>query len=78
MNALDYYNNPIIVSQIAKQTRGIRNTQDSEDCQQEIWAELYDYMPLDDEEAIRLIERVGRKFRRDVQKLAENEVRLDD
>ena len=76
MNALDYYNNPEIISAIERQTRSIANEQDIEDCRQEIFAELYDFMPLDDEESIKLIERVGRKFRRTVQKIAEHEISL--
>jgi hypothetical protein len=78
LNALDYYNNPIIISAIGKQTRSIKNDQDIEDCRQEIFAELYDFMPLDDDESLKLIERVGRKFRRNVQKSAENEISLSD
>ncbi len=77
MNALDYYKNPIIISQIEKQTRSIKNGQDVEDCRQEIFAELYDFMPSEDE-ALELIERVGRKFRRNVQRIAEHEVSFDD
>ena len=73
MNALDYYNNPIIRSNIEKQTRGIKNSHDAEDCRQEIFAELYDFMPLDEDESIRLIERVGRKFRRCVQSVSVHE-----
>jgi hypothetical protein len=74
LNTLDYYNNPKIVSQIDKQIISIKNYQDKEDCRQEIFAELYDFMPLDEEEAIRLIERVGRKFRRNVSAIYENEM----
>jgi hypothetical protein len=35
-------------------------------------------MPLDDDESLKLIERVGRKFKRNVQKSAENEISLSD
>jgi hypothetical protein len=78
LNALDYYNNPQITAQIEKQVRSIKNRQDVEDCRQEIFAELYDYMPLDSVSAIRLIERVGRKFRRNAQTIAEKEINLED
>jgi hypothetical protein len=76
VNTLDYYNNPKIVSQIKKQILSIKNAQDKEDCRQEIFAELYDFMPLDEEETVNLIERVGRKFRRGIQCIAENETGL--
>jgi hypothetical protein len=63
-NKLDYYKNPDILKAISFQTKRIRHAIDAEDCQQEIFAELYDYMPLETEEAIRIVNRVGAKFRR--------------
>jgi hypothetical protein len=78
VNALDYYNNPILTAYIKSELRHITNNEDREDCQQEIFAELYDFMPLDENDAKRLIKRVCVKFERGIRKLVENEVGLDD
>lgn len=64
MNALDYYENPEIVSYLSRELRYISNREDREDCQQEVWVELYNFMPLDTVEAKRLIKRVCEKFKR--------------
>ena len=64
MSAFDYYQNPIIVAKIQSHLRRIKNRRDTEDCQQEIFAELYDFAPISESEALRIVERVGRKFRR--------------
>ena len=63
-NILDYYKNPDILGCIQYEMRFIKSKHDQEDCKQSIFAELYDFMPLDTEEASRLIRRVSRKFRR--------------
>jgi hypothetical protein len=64
-NIFDYYKNPIILSEIHKELNRIKNGDDREDCKQEIYAELYDFMPMDDEDAIRIVRRIGRRFRRE-------------
>lgn len=68
MNALDYYKNPQILSAISYQVNRIKGAYDKEECQQEIYAELYDFMPLDIEDAQRIINRVGCKYRRHIKK----------
>ena len=52
----------------------IKNREDREDCQQEIWAELYDFMPLDVDEAKKIIKRVAMKFERASKQLYETEI----
>jgi hypothetical protein len=74
VNAFDYYQNPKITNSINGLTKRIISLQDREDCQQEIWAELYDFMPLDDEGAIKIIERVAKKFKRNRHDIYENEI----
>ena len=74
MNALDYYNNPEIISAIRLHETKIKNREDREDCRQEIFTELYDFMPLDTDEAIKIVDRVGIKFRRNVKNVYENEI----
>jgi hypothetical protein len=78
LNALDYYNNPEITSYIGQVMAHIKNKEDREDCRQEIFAELYDFMPLDVAESRLLIKRIAMKFARSVAKIAENEVSLSD
>jgi hypothetical protein len=76
LNALDYYNNPEITSFIKIELSFIKNKEDREDCNQEIFAELYDFMPLDVTESRRLIKRVCEKFKRTSRCIAENETGL--
>jgi hypothetical protein len=52
----------------------IKNKCDKEDFRQEVFAELYDFMPIDEEESLRLINKVSLRFRREVNKIAEHEV----
>jgi hypothetical protein len=78
INALDYYNNPKILKAINVNLRHIKNGFDREDCQQEIFAELYDFMPLDEEEAIRLVDRVAYRFKYNVRLISENEIGYDE
>ena len=68
MSNFDYYQNPAIKSAIKNRLRYVRGDFDKEDCRQEIFAELYDYMPLDETEALKIVERVGRKFVRNIKK----------
>ena len=77
MNALDYYNNPEIISYINRELSYIKNREDREDCQQEIWASLYDFMPLDIDESKRLIKKVCEKFKRGRNAIYENETNID-
>lgn len=78
MNALDYYNNPEITSYMKQELVHIRNREDREDCEQEIFAELYDFMPLDTVEAIRIVKRVCERFKRTVSNILTHEVSIDD
>jgi len=64
MNNFDYYTNPDILSAINTHMRHIKNVDDREDCRQEIFANLYDFMPLDQDEAIRLVDKIAMRFRR--------------
>lgn len=64
MSVFDYYENEQIISAISFQLRRIRNPRDKEDCKQEIFAELYDFTPIDESDALRIVSRIGRKFRR--------------
>lgn len=66
MNIFDYYNNPEILSAIKSETSRIKGLESKEDCEQEIFAELYDFMPMDTDEAVSIVYRVGRKFRRNI------------
>lgn len=77
MNALDYYSNPEISSFIKSELAYIKNAEDREDCSQEIFAELYDFMPLDVADSRRLIKRVCEKFKRGCRVVAEHEASLD-
>jgi hypothetical protein len=60
----DYYKNPRILSAIEKNVCRIKNYHDREDCRQEIFTELYSFMPFDENESIRLVNKVARKFQR--------------
>jgi hypothetical protein len=63
-NTFDYYRNKTILRAIAHQTNRIRGEMDKEECRQEIFAELYDFMPLDEDEALAIVNRVGVRYRR--------------
>jgi hypothetical protein len=78
MNALDYYNNPVITSSMKRELSYIKNREDREDCSQEIYAEIYTLMPMDNEEAIRLVKRVSEKFKRGVSRILDNETELEE
>jgi len=78
VNALDYYNNPVITQRISNITRRIRSIENREDCQQEIWAEIYDFMPLDDAEAIRIIERIAKRYKRNSKDVYDNETSINE
>jgi hypothetical protein len=56
----------------------IKNREDREDCNQEIFAELYDFMPLDVDEAKKIIKRVSMKFERSAKNRYENEVSINE
>jgi hypothetical protein len=77
-NMLDYYKNPTILAAINTNIRHIKNRHDREDCKQEIFAELYDFMPLNEEEAIRLINRTASKFKYAEKLLNEKEISLKE
>jgi hypothetical protein len=61
---LNYYENQNIRRAINVHMRHIRNIDDKADCEQEIWSNLYAFMPLDESEAIKLVDRSAMKFRR--------------
>jgi hypothetical protein len=73
-NVLDYYTNPDILTYMKKAMFRIKNSEDREDCHQEIFAELYDFMPLDTEGAQSIIKRVAMKFERSNQRLYDHEI----
>ena len=77
MNALDYFQNKDILDYMSSAMRHIRNSEDREDCRQEMFAELYDFMPLDLEESKRVINRVVTRFRRGVERYS-NETGYDE
>jgi len=77
-NAFEYLTNPEIIRHINKLTSHINNQQDLEDCRQEVWAELYDIMPLDDDEAKALITRVVKKFEWRAKNISDHEVSFDE
>ena len=62
-NAFDYYQNKNILAAINTNVRHIRNKFDREDCQQEIWSELYSFMPIGESEAIDIVNRIARRFK---------------
>lgn len=78
MNAFDYFTNPEISRRISLVTGKIPTAHDREDCAQEIYAEMYDFMPLDTEEAIRLVDRIAKRFKRARREVLENELDLAD
>ena len=73
MNALDYYTNPEIVTFMKRETAYVCNPQDHAECEQEIFAELYDFMPLDVLGSKRIIKRVCERFKRNVQCIHDHE-----
>jgi hypothetical protein len=75
-NNFDYYENKNILRAIGCNINFIRNKHDKEDCQQEIFAELYSEMPMDERGAIRLVNQVAAKFKRDNAKIAYSEAGL--
>jgi len=64
MNKFDYFTNPDIISAINTHMKHIKNAEDREDCRQEIYTNLYAFMPFDTEDAIRLVDKSAMKFRR--------------
>lgn len=78
MNALDYYLNPDIIKAINGHLAHIHNSEDREDCRQDIFAELYDFCPLDTAEAVTIVNRIGMRFRRGVKLREDNETNFDE
>lgn len=76
IHALDYYNNQEILRYIRSTMSHIKSREEREDCNQEIFAELYDFMPLDMDEAKRIIKRVSMKFERSEKARYEHETGL--
>ena len=77
MNLFDYYHNPKITARINALTYRIASNEDREDCRQEIWAELYDFMPMTDDDAIRLIEKVAKRYKRNRSMIYANESSIE-
>jgi predicted ATP-dependent protease len=75
-NTFDYYQNAKILNEINRNIRFIKNQHDKEDCRQEVFAELYNEMPISESEAIKLVSRIARKFKRDNAKIACSETGL--
>lgn len=78
MNAFDYYLNPQLINAIDKHNTYIRNGCDKEDFKQEVFAELYDYMPINNEEAIRIINKVAFRFRKAISIIDANDSDIED
>jgi hypothetical protein len=78
LNAFDYYQNETITSRISLLTSKIQSREDKEDCQQEIWAELYDFMPITTDEALTIIERVAKKYKRTRHAIYNHEVSFEE
>jgi hypothetical protein len=78
LDTLDYYNNPEIVSFMKRESAYIKNTEDREDCEQEVFAELYDFMPLNVIGAKRIIKNVCERFKRSCRTIAEHETSLEE
>lgn len=64
MGAFDYLNNAAIMAAIRENARHVRNTEDREDMIQECWLALYDEMPLDEDDAVRAVNRAAKRFLR--------------
>jgi hypothetical protein len=78
INIFDYYKNPQIMSAIGTATKYISNSHDREDCRQEIFSELYSVMPMDTDDAIRLVDRVASKFKYDNSERIKHESSLEE
>jgi len=77
-NAFDYYQNKNILAAINTNVRHIRNRFDREDCQQEIWTELYSFMPMDEDEAIKIINKIAYRFKYHDNKHNQSEIGLTE
>ena len=77
MNQLDYLQNDEILKVINFNLRFIKRPEDREDFRQEIWAELYDFMPQTTDDAIQLIDRAASKFKYKISKIFEREIPCD-
>lgn len=77
MNQLDYLQNDEILKVINFNLRFIKRPEDREDFRQEIWAELYDFMPQTTDDAIQLIDRAASKFKYKINKIFEREIPCD-
>ena len=78
MNIFDYYQNPRILSAINRSLYYIRTSHDKEDCRQEIFAELYDFMPITEEDAVRIVNRIASRFRYYNSKILKHETGLTE
>jgi hypothetical protein len=75
---LNYYENGTIRRAINTHMRHIRCHEDRQDCEQEIWENLYAFMPLDEDEAVRIIDRAAMRFRRSYINPAKSEYEFID
>ncbi len=75
-NTLAYYQNENILKSIEFNTRFIPSSHDREDCRQEIFAALYDEMPIGEKEAVKLVNRIAAKFKRENVKQSKREISL--
>ena len=73
---LDYYKNENILKAISVHMKHIKCHEDREDCKQEIWANLYAFMPLDEDEAIRLVDSSAMRFRRHYVDVSKNQYEI--
>jgi hypothetical protein len=78
LNSFDYYKNPILIKAIDKHASYLKSHFDKEDFRQEVFAELYDFMPIDDSEAIKLINKVAFRFRKTIKAIYDNEISLSE
>lgn len=74
MNPFDYYTNPEIIKYIKKELKYIANIEDKEDCRQDIFSDLYAFMPLDIYQSKKVIKNVCEKFKRRKNKIFDNEM----
>jgi hypothetical protein len=74
MISTDYISNLEITRLISWQTKRFRNTEDKDDCKQDIYAELYAFSPIDIDEAMTIINRVSRRHLRRVVRISETEI----
>mgnify|MGYP006991940830 CR=1 FL=1 len=77
MNGFDYYNNINIVSAIDKHCKYIHNHLDREDFRQEVFAELYDFMPGSESDSIKLVNKIASRFRKETNKIHNNEMSIE-